>query len=42
MDEAQVLRVFRTFNAGAETFRRESERHDVEPHEIWQHQEESP
>ena len=28
MDEAQVLRIFRTFNAGAEPFRRESELHD--------------
>ena len=27
MDESQVMRVFRTFNAGAEAFRAESERH---------------
>ena len=27
MDESQVLRVFRTFNAGSEPFRRESEQH---------------
>jgi len=33
MDEAQVLRIFRTFNAGAEPFRRESERHDSERRE---------
>jgi coenzyme F420-reducing hydrogenase gamma subunit len=33
MDESQVLRVFRTFNAGAEPFRRESERHDIERRE---------
>ncbi|MHB1473404.1 MAG: NADH-quinone oxidoreductase subunit B family protein [Dermatophilaceae bacterium] len=52
MDEAQVLRVFRTFNAGAEPFRRESERHesqrhdgerhDTERHESQQHEEASP
>jgi len=28
MDEAQVLRIFRTFNASAEPFRRESQRHE--------------
>jgi sulfhydrogenase subunit delta len=28
MDESQAMRVFRTFNAGAEPFRAESERHD--------------
>ena len=28
MDEAEVLRVFRTFNAGAEPFRQESRRHE--------------
>jgi coenzyme F420-reducing hydrogenase gamma subunit len=28
MDEAQSLRIFRTFNAGAEVFRAESERHE--------------
>jgi len=33
MDEPQVMRVFRTFNAGAETFRRESERHHIERRE---------
>jgi hypothetical protein len=27
MDESQVLRIFRTFNAGSEPFRAESERH---------------
>jgi hypothetical protein len=27
MDESQALRIFRTFNAGAEAFRAESERH---------------
>jgi len=42
MDESQVLRVFRTFNAGAEAFRRESERHDIEKHESQQHEEASP
>jgi sulfhydrogenase subunit delta len=33
MHEAQVFRIFRTFNAGAEPFRRESERHDGERRE---------
>jgi hypothetical protein len=28
MDEAQAMRIFRTFNAGAEVFRAESERHE--------------
>jgi len=52
MDESQVLRVFRTFNAGAEAFRRESERHDgarhdierqhAEKHESQQHEEATP
>jgi coenzyme F420-reducing hydrogenase gamma subunit len=31
MDESQALRIFRTFNAGAEPFRAESERHEVAP-----------
>jgi hypothetical protein len=42
MDEARVLRIFRTFNAGAEPFRRESERHDTGRHETGQHQEAAP
>jgi coenzyme F420-reducing hydrogenase gamma subunit len=32
MDESQVLRIFRTFNAGAEAFRAESERHESPEH----------
>jgi len=28
MDESQTLRIFRTFNAGAEPFRTESARHE--------------
>jgi sulfhydrogenase subunit delta len=31
MSEPEVLRVFRTFNAASEPFRRESERHEVDP-----------
>ena len=42
MDESQVLRVFRTFNAGAEPFRRESERHGPERHDIDQREEATP
>ena len=42
MDESQVLRVFRTFNAGAEPFRRESERHGPERHDIEQREEATP
>ncbi|MHB8187728.1 MAG: NADH-quinone oxidoreductase subunit B family protein [Dermatophilaceae bacterium] len=38
MDEAQVLRVFRTFNAGAEPFRRESERHESQRHDGERHE----
>jgi sulfhydrogenase subunit delta len=30
MDESQMMRIFRTFNAGAEVFRAESERHENE------------
>jgi hypothetical protein len=30
MSEPEVMRVFRTFNAASEPFRRESERHDPE------------
>ncbi|HEX6249175.1 MAG TPA: hypothetical protein VFZ64_14985, partial [Nocardioidaceae bacterium] len=33
MSEPEVLRVFRTFNAASEPFRRESERHEPEPGE---------
>jgi len=32
MSEPEVMRVFRTFNAAAEPFRRESERHEPHPH----------
>jgi len=39
MDESQMLRVFRTFNAGAEIFRRESERHESEHHRTEQPEE---
>ena len=28
MSEPEVMRIFRTFNAASEPFRRESERHD--------------
>ena len=33
MSEAEVMRVYRTFNAAAEPFRRESERHEQRPSE---------
>jgi hypothetical protein len=28
MDESEAMRIFRTFNAGAEAFRAQSERHE--------------
>jgi hypothetical protein len=31
MDESQAMRIFRTFNAGAEPFRVESRRHEGGP-----------
>ncbi len=31
MSEPEVLRIFRTFNAASEPFRRESERHEPDP-----------
>jgi hypothetical protein len=32
MSEPEVLRIYRTFNAASEAFRRESERHEPEHH----------
>jgi coenzyme F420-reducing hydrogenase gamma subunit len=32
MSEPEVMRIFRTFNAASEPFRRESERHEGDPH----------
>jgi sulfhydrogenase subunit delta len=37
MDEGQILNIFRTFNAGSETFMAESERHESERHDIGGH-----
>ena len=35
MDDDQVMRIYRTFNAASEPFRRESERHEApQPEEV--------